>query len=85
MVSKKILFHLLSTTSIYRLNRKHERAFETISEDYTSSFSDLVTLLNEKTIRHINFLMIEVLKYLNELSPDFMNEVFRFNVKPSQP
>ena len=33
--------------SKYRLNRWHERI---ISEDYTLSFNDLVTLLNEKTI-----------------------------------
>ena len=49
-----------------------------MSEDYTSSLSDLVTLLNEQTIhqRSINLLMTEVLKYLNELSLDLMNEVF---------
>ena len=32
--------------SNYRLNVVHERAIRTISEDYISSFSDLVTLLN---------------------------------------
>ena len=61
--------------SKYRLNRVHERAITIISEDYISSFSDLVTLLIEKTIhpRCINFLMIEVFKYLNGLLPDLMN------------
>ena len=34
----------------YRLNRVHERALRIISEDYISSFSDLVKLLNGKTI-----------------------------------
>ena len=45
-----------------RLYRVHERALRIISEDYISSFSDLITLLNEKTIhqRCINFLMTEV-------------------------
>ena len=63
----------------YRLNRVHERALRIISKDYISSFSYLVTLLNEKTIHEgcINFLMTEVFKYLNGLSPDLMNEVFR--------
>ena len=57
----------------------HERALRIISKDYISSFSDLVTLLKEKTIhqRCINLLMTEVLKYLNGLSPDLMNEVFK--------
>ena len=38
-----------------------------------------LTLLNEKTIyqRCINFLMTEVSKYVNRLSPDLINEVFR--------
>ena len=65
--------------SNYKLNRVQERALRIISEDYISSFSDLVILLNEKTIhqRCINFLMTEVFKYLNGLSPDLMNEVFR--------
>ena len=44
-----------------------------------SSFSDLLTLLNERTIyqRCIKVLMTEVFKYLNGLSPDLINEVFR--------
>ena len=65
--------------SNYRLNRVHERALRIISEDYISSFCDLVKLLNEKTIhqRCINFLMTEFFKYLNGLSPDLINEVFR--------
>ena len=38
---------------------------------------NLVTLLHEKTIhqRYINFLMTEVPKYLNGLSPNLMNEI----------
>ena len=57
----------------------HERALRTISEDYIPRFSDLVTLLNEKTLhqRCTNFSMTEVYKYLNGLSPNLMNEVFR--------
>ena len=48
----------------YILNQVHERALRIISKDYILNFSDLVTLLNEKTIhqRCINFLMTEVFK-----------------------
>ena len=65
--------------SNYRLNRMHERVLRITSEDYISSFIDLVTLLNKNTNYQmcIKFLMTEVFKYLNELSPDIMNEVFR--------
>ena len=63
----------------YRLNRVQERALRTISENYISSFSDLVISLNEKTIHQmcINVLMTKVIKYLNGPSPDLMNEAFR--------
>ena len=59
------------------------RALRIISEDCISSFNDLVTLLNEKTIhqRCIKFLMMEVFKCLNELSPDLINEVSRLKSK----
>ena len=66
-----------------RLNRVYERTLRIISGDYTSSFSDLVIVLNKKTIcqRSINFLMTEVFKYLNGLAPDLLNEVFRLKSK----
>lgn len=65
-----------------RLNRVHEGALKRISEDCTSSFSDLVTLLNEKPVHQkcINFVMEEVFKYLNGLSPSLMNKVCRLKL-----
>ena len=60
--------------SNYRLYQVHERI---MSKNYTSSLIDLITILHEKTIhqRCINLLMTEILKYLNGLSPDLMNEL----------
>ena len=65
--------------SNYRLKRVHERALRITSKDYTSSFSDLVTLLNEKTNpqRCIDVLLTEIFKYLSGLFPGLMSEVFR--------
>ena len=59
--------------SNYRLYQVYERI---MSKNYTSSLIDLITILHQKTIyqRCINFLMTEILKYLNGLSPDIMNE-----------
>ena len=49
-----------------------------ISEDYNSSFSDLVAMLNEKTIHQmcIDFLMTKALKCLNGLSQNLINVSF---------
>ena len=70
------------------LNRVHGRTLRIIYEDCTSSFSDFLTMLNEKTIyqRFINFLMTEVFRYVNGLSPDLMNKVSRLkpNYQPIQ-
>ena len=57
-------------------------SFKEVSEGQwfsSSSVSDLVAILNEKTIHQscVNLLMTEVFKYLNGLSSDWMNEVFR--------
>ena len=45
-----LLWIFCTRESNYRLDRMHERALRMISDDYISSFSDLVTLLNEKTL-----------------------------------
>ena len=64
------------------VHRVHEGALKRISEDCTSSFSDLVTLLNEKPVHQkcVNFGIEEVFKYLNGLSPSLMNKVCRLKL-----
>ena len=46
--------------------------------DYESSLYDMVSTLNERNNRQhcINFLLTEVYKYLNSLSPELMNKAF---------
>ena len=58
-----------------------------ISEDYNSSFSDLVAMLNEKTIHQmcIDFLMTKAFKCLNGLSQNLINVSFQVKIKLSQP
>ena len=70
-----LIWMLCTPESNYRLNRVYKKALRIISEDYISSFSDLVTLLNEKTIYQRCILFD--FKYLNGLSPGLINEVFR--------
>ena len=64
--------------SSHRLNWVHEMTLIIISEDYNSSFSDLVAMLNEKTIHQmcIDFLMTKALKCLNGLSQNLINVSF---------
>ena len=48
------------------------------------SFSELLEMANESTIhiRHFKFLLTEVYKFLNGLSPPIMNEMFQTNDCP---
>ena len=70
-----LIWMFCTRESNYSLNRVHERALRIISENYASSFSELVTLLNEKIIhqRCINFFMTEVFRYLNVRSCHFVS------------
>ena len=65
--------------SIGRTNSIHERCLCLIQQNYTSDFEVLLEISNEKPVHQkcIELLMIEVYKYLNDQSPDIMNEVFK--------
>ena len=57
-----------------------------IPSDYESSFYDMLSTLNEKTLHQqcINVLLAKAFKYLNVLSPELMNEVLLLAPKPLQ-
>ena len=57
----------------------HERSLRLIQQNYASDFEVLLENANEKQVQQkcIELLMIEVYKYLNGLSPDTMNDIFK--------
>ena len=66
-----------------RIDRIHEKSLAEILNDYESSFYDMISTLTRKQFTnavHQRFI-IEVYKYLNDLSPELMNEVL-FAPKP---
>ena len=52
-----------------KINSINERSLRTIYKDYKNSYSDILDLHAEKSIHQYNiqYLMIEVYKFLNEL------------------
>ena len=66
-----------------RIDKIHERSLSLILNDYESLSYDFLSTLNEKTIYHrcINVLLTKVYKYLNDLSPELVNEVFYLRQK----
>ena len=65
-------------TSMNKINKIQERCLRLTLKDYNTNFNEILVFTNEiSTHKHcINFLMIEVYKFLNGLSPDIIDEVF---------
>ena len=65
--------------SVGRINSIHERCLRLFQQNYPSDFEVLLENRNEKQVhqKYIELLVIEVYKYLNGLSPDNMNNIFK--------
>ena len=61
--------------SLHRINNIHEGYLRLMQQNYRSEFERLLENANEKSVHQkcIEFLLFEVYKYLNGLSPDIMN------------
>ena len=75
------MFH--SRAIINKINRLHERALRIVYSDFKSTFEGLLMKDNSFSIheRNIQSLAIEIYKFLNGLSPSFLNT---FSIKISQ-
>ena len=61
------------------LNKFPDRVLRAKYNDYDSSFPELLEMSNESTvcIKNIQVLMTEIYKFLNDLSPSIMNDIFQ--------
>ena len=68
-----------------KINRLHERSLRIVYSDFKSSFGGLLVKDNSFSIheRNIHSLAIEIYKFLNGLSPSFMNNVSHKNISNS--
>ena len=74
-----LIWKFCSRRSNHHINRLQEQALKIAYNDFNSSLSELFEKANESTIhsRNLKFLLIEVYKFLNCLSPPIMNKVFQ--------
>ena len=65
--------------SLHRITNIHEHCLRLVQENCRSEFERLLENANEKSVhqKYIEFLLIEVCKYLIRQSPDIMNSVFK--------
>ena len=73
-----LIWTYCSRQSNHLINRLQERALRITYNDYDSSFPELLEMSNESTvhIRNIKVLMTEIYKFLNDLSPPIMSDIF---------
>ena len=73
-----LIWTYCSRQSNHLINRFQERALRITYNDYDSSFRELLEMSNESTvhIRNIKVLMTGIYKFLNDLSPPIMSDIF---------
>ena len=74
-----LIWMFCSKISTKKINAVLERPLRIILNDYDSPYPLLLEEAHQITFdqRCINYLMIEVYKYLNGHSPDIMNDIFK--------
>ena len=80
-----LIWIFLSRNINNKINRLHERALRIVYCDFKSSFEGFLLKKNFFSIheRNIQSLAIEIYKFLNGLSPSFLNNVFHKNISNS--
>ena len=73
-----------SRTSMNKLSNIHEKCLRFIVNNYDSNFNELLESSHELAVHKtcINYLMIEVHKYLHLLSLELMTEIFTLRKNP---
>ena len=69
-----LIWMFCSKKALHRLNNKHESSLHLMHQDYVSNI--ITVLLN--TPKYLEFLKREVYKYLNGLSSQIINDIFKF-------
>ena len=79
-----LIWMFCSRNSMNKLNNIREKCLRLITNDYESSFNELLESIHELSIHKtcINYLMIEVYKYLHGLSPKLMTYIFTLRKNP---
>ena len=67
-----------------KTNKVHERGLRIVYGDHNTSFSQLLNIDKSVTIhqRNLQYLLIEIYKVKNSISPMLINEIFQFFENP---
>ena len=73
-----LIWMFISRSTNHKINRLQERSLRILYKDDISSFSELLQKDNSVTVhtRNIHLLAIEMYKVKNNISPNFISEIF---------
>ena len=79
-----LIWMFCSRTSMNKLNNIHKNCLRLVTSGYDSNFNELLESSHELSIHKtsINYLMMEVYKYLHGLSPKLMTDIFTLRKNP---
>ena len=79
-----LIWMFCSRTSMNKLNHIHKKCLHLVTNDYDSNVNELLESSHELSIHKtsINYLMMEVYKYLHGLSPKLMTDIFTLRKNP---
>ena len=74
-----LLWMFCGRKEISKINKIHERCMRLTLQNFNDSFETLLLLSGDISIhqRCLNFLMVEVYKYLHGISPEIMGRIFK--------
>ena len=80
----RLIWMFCSRTSMNKLNNNHEKYLRLVTNDYDSNFDELRESSHELSIHKTcsSWLMIEVFKYIQGLSPEMMTDIFTLRKHP---
>ena len=75
------VWHFGHTSNIWRLENVNKRALRVISNDYVSSYPELLKKAEKTSIfvQNIKLILIEFYKYVYGLNPDILAETFKMS------
>ena len=77
-------WHFNSISNTMKIEKVHKAALRVVYNDYTTSYSGLLDMSNRTPLFLARFkgILVEVLKCIRGLNPDFMNTIFVMDNKP---
>ena len=77
-------WHFTSKSSTMKIEKVHKAALRVVYNDYTTSYSGLLDMSNRTPpfLARLKGLLVEVIKCIRGLNPEFMNTIFVMDNKP---